>query len=42
MKLEEAINRINKIDWKRVGKVTGKDEMYLGYEYLKREYGVKK
>ena len=36
MKLEEAINRINKIDWKRVGKVTGKDEMYLGYEYLKR------
>ena len=36
MYLEEAINRINKIDWKKVKVETRKDEKDLGYEYLCR------
>lgn len=36
MYLDEAISRINKIDWNKSEELISKDKQYFGYEYMRR------
>ena len=36
MYFNKAVNRINKIEWSKLGKSVDNDEKSLGYEYLRR------